>query len=100
MSTWITTTLAVAILAVTANATTKAGCPPRVSSRCIDRDAGLDFNSVSDIANRIVRDEPAAQKREPPAVGSSTPTPYTGPTVGAIQSGKRTPTIGYSWSLE
>jgi hypothetical protein len=100
MSTRITTILAVVIMAVTVSATASAACPPRALSRCIDRDASVDLNSVPDIANRIVRNEPAAERQEQPAVGSNAPTAYTGPTVGAIQTGKRIPTIGYSWSLE
>lgn len=100
MSTWIATTLAAAILTVTFGAASNAGCAPRGPYRCVDGASGVDFNSVSDIASRIVREEPAAQKPKNPATGPTTPTPYTGPTFGAIQSGKRTPTVGYSWSLE
>jgi hypothetical protein len=100
MGTWIATTLAVAMMAVAFGAAANAGCAPRGSHRCVDSGAGVDFNSVSDIANRIVREEPATQTPEKPAIARTTSTPYTGPTVGAIPSAKRTPTIGYSWSLE
>jgi hypothetical protein len=98
MSAWITTALALAIAAVLAGSA-NAGCVPRGSGRCIDTGSAIDLNSVSDIASKIVNEEPIGKKQERPVTVPAAPTPYTGPIFGAAP-GKRTPTVGYSWSLE
>jgi hypothetical protein len=99
MSAWITTTLAFAITAVMAGMPADAGCVPRGSGHCIDTGSAVDLNSVSDIASKIVNEEPSGKKQNGPVIEPAAPTPYTGPIVGAAP-GKRTPTVGYSWSLE
>ena len=99
MSAWITTTLALAIAAVLAGAAANAGCTPRGSGRCIDTGSGVDLNAVSDIASKIVNEEPIDNKHEKRITEPAAPTTYTGPIFGAAP-GKRTPTVGYSWSLE
>jgi hypothetical protein len=99
MSAWITTTLALAITAVLTGSTATAGCSPRGSGRCIDTGSAVDLNSVSEIASKIVNEEPIGQKQERQVTEPVAPTPYTGPIFGAAP-GKRTPTVGYSWSLQ
>ena len=98
MSAWITTTLALAISAVLTGSA-GAGCAPRGSGRCIDTGSAIDLNSVSDIASKIVNEEPIGKKQERRLTEPAGPAPYTGPIFGAAP-GKRTPTVGYSWSLE
>jgi hypothetical protein len=100
MSAWIPTTLALAIMAAAAVPAADAGsCVPRKSSRCGDNSSAVDLNSVPDITKQIVNQEPAAQKQQTPAVEPTAAAPYTGPLIG-ITSGKPTPTVGYSWSLQ
>jgi hypothetical protein len=99
MSAWIATTLALAVTAVTATTANAESCHPRNSYHCINNAQIIDLNSVSDIAQKVVGEEPISQKRKTPAVEPAASTPYTGPTVG-VTSGKPTPTVGYSWSLE
>ena len=98
MSAWIATTLALTITAVLAGSA-NAGCVPRGSGRCIDTGSAVDLNSVSDIASKIVNEEPIGKEQERRVTEPAVPTTYTGPTFGAAP-GKRTPTVGYSWSLE
>jgi hypothetical protein len=100
MSAWIATTLAIAITAVTAGTVVNAGsCVPRSSYHCIGTGLAVDLNSVPDITKKIVSEEPITQKQNKPAIEPAASTPYSGPIVG-VTSGKRTPTVGYSWSLE
>ncbi len=100
MSAWIPTTLAIAVTAVTAATAAHGGsCVPKRSYHCVDSGPGIDLNSVPDITNQIVSQEPIAQKRKNAAIEPTASTPYTGPTVGAT-SGKRRPTVGYSWALQ
>jgi hypothetical protein len=100
MSAWIATTLAIAIMAVTAGSAVNAGpCVQKRSYYCVDTGLAVDLNSVPDIIKKIVSEEPIAQNRNKPAIEPATSTPYSGPIVG-ITSGKQAPTIGYSWSLD
>jgi hypothetical protein len=99
MSAWIATTLALAITAMMAGGPADAGCVPRGSGHCIDTGSAVDLNSVSDIASKIVNEEPSGKKQQSRVTEHATPTSYTGPIFGAAP-GKRTPTVGYSWSLE
>ena len=98
MSAWIATTLALAATAVLAGTPADAGCVPRGSGHCIDTGSAVDLNSVSDIASKIVGEEPGARKPEQPGSDAAAPAAYTGPMVG-VAPRSRAPTIGYSWSL-
>ena len=98
----IATTLVLDIAAVMAAATVDAGsCGPKYPYHCTNNTGrqSIDLNSISDITNKIVRDEPAIQSQQKPVNNPAAASPYTGPIVG-ITSGKRAPTVGYSWSLE
>jgi hypothetical protein len=102
MSVRIATTLVLAIAAVTAAATADAGsCGPKYPYPCTNNTGGqsIDLNSVSDITNKIVGEEPVIQGHQKPVINPAAAAPYNGPIVG-ITSGKRAPTVGYSWSLE
>jgi hypothetical protein len=100
MSAWIPTTLAIAVTVVTATTAAHGGpCIPKKSYHCTDSGPGIDLNSVPDIANQIVRQEPIAQKRKDAAIEPAATATYTGPIVG-VTEGKRRPTVGYSWSLQ
>jgi hypothetical protein len=100
MSVWIATTLVVAITAVTAAATVEAGpCWPKNSYPCANNGQSIDLSSVPDITKQIVGEESASQSQKKPANSPEAASPYTGPIVG-VTSGKRAPTVGYSWSLE
>jgi hypothetical protein len=69
------------------------------SHRCADTGSPVNLNSVSDIASKIVNEEPISAKQGKPAAEPTAPAPYTGPIVG-VTSGKPAPTVGYSWSLQ
>jgi hypothetical protein len=100
MSAWIATTLAIAVTAVTTGTVVNAGpCVPKRSYHCVDTGLAVDLNSVPDITRKIVSEEPITQKQNKPGIEPATSTPYSGPIVG-VTSGKRTPTVGYSWSLD
>ena len=102
MSVRIATTLVLAIAAVMANAKADAGpCGPKYPYHCTNNTGGqsIDLGSVSDITNKIVREEPATQTPQKPVNNPAVGLPYTGPIVG-ITSGKPAPTVGYSWSLQ
>ena len=100
MSVRIATTLVLAITAVTAAAKVDAGsCGPKNSYRCSDSGQGIDLSSVPDITKRIVGEESPSQSQKNPVNNPAAASPYTGPIVG-VPSGKRAPTVGYSWSLE
>lgn len=100
MRAWTATALA-AILIAGAAAEADARCVPTNSRSCLATGMSVDFNSVPDIAKQIVNEEPISQKQQAPASAPAAPTPYTGPIFGATTtSGKQTPTVGYSWSLE
>jgi hypothetical protein len=100
MSAWIATTLVVAITAVTAAATAGAGgCGPKNSFPCANKGQSIDLSAVPDITDKIVGEEPVTQGKKKPVNDPAAASPYTGPIVG-VTSGKRAPTVGYSWSLE
>lgn len=99
MSAWIATTLALAITAGMAGSAAEAGCVSRGSGHCLDTGSAIDLNSVSDIASKIVNEEPVGKQPERRVTAPAVPAPYTGPIFGAAP-GKRTPTVGYSWSLQ
>jgi hypothetical protein len=67
--------------------------------RCADTGSALNLNSVPDIASKIVSEEPIGAKQGLSATKPTALAPYSGPIVG-VTSGKRAPTVGYSWSLE
>ena len=100
MSAWTATALVLAIAAVTAAATADAGsCNPKNPYQCSNNGLNIDLNSVPDITKKIVGEEPIAQKQNKPLNEPAAASPYTGPIFG-VTSGKRTPTVGYSWTLE
>jgi len=100
MSAWIATTLVVAITAVTAAATAEAGpCGPKYSYPCASNGQSIDLSSVPDITKKVVGEEPVMQGQKNPVIDPAAASSYTGPIVG-VTSGKRAPTVGYSWSLE
>ena len=100
MSAWIATTLVVVITAVAAATTAKAGsCWPKNSYPCTNNGQGIDLSSVPDITKKIVGEESPSQSQKNPVNNPAAASPYTGPIVG-VTSGKRAPTVGYSWSLE
>lgn len=99
MSAWIATALgAVALIAATA-ADAEPRCVSTSSHPCFGAGKAVDFNAVPDIAKQIVSEEPASQAQTKPLAEPAPAAPYTGPIFGAT-SGKRIPTVGYSWSLE
>lgn len=100
MSAWIATTLVLAITAVTVAATADAGsCGPKNRYHCDNNEQRIDLNSVPDITKKIVGDEPIIQIQKKPVNEPAAASPYTGPMFG-VTSGKRAPTVGYSWSLD
>jgi hypothetical protein len=74
-------------------------CPRNKSQNCLEVPAIINFNSVPDISNRIVREEniQAGPQKNPTEDPSK---PYTGPMIGTSPRPGRTPTVGYHWSLE
>ena len=101
MSVRIATTLVLAIAAVTAAARADAGsCGPKYPYQCTNNTGqNIDLNSVSDIASKIVSEQPVTQSQKKTVNEPAVAAPYSGPIVG-VTSGKRAPTVGYSWSLE
>jgi hypothetical protein len=102
MSAWIATALGVAALIASGAADAGPRCTPTSWHPCVDASKAVDLNSVPDIAKQIVSGEPISQQQKTRVAAPATPPPYTGPIFGATPatSGKRTPTVGYSWSLE
>jgi hypothetical protein len=74
-------------------------CPRNKSQNCLEVPATINFNSVSEISNRIVNEEniQAGPLKDPTEDASK---PYTGPMIGTNPRPGRTPTVGYYWSLE
>ena len=100
MSVWIATTLFVAVTTVTAAATADAGsCGPKNPHPCADSGQSIDLSSVPDITKKIVGEESVIQSRSKPVNEPAAASPYSGPIIG-VTTGKRAPTVGYSWSLE
>ena len=103
MSAWTATTLALAITAATAVAAGAGSCGPKSVHACTDNGKNIDLNSVPDITQKIVGEEPIVEKKNKPLNEPAPAAPYTGPIFGATSgatSGKKIPTVGYSWSLE
>jgi hypothetical protein len=98
MSARIGAILAIAVAAAMPGAAAKGACAVKSSQRCVDTGSPVNLNSASDIASKIVNEEPISAKPDKPAFEPTTPAPYTGPIVG-VTSGKPAPTVGYSWSL-
>jgi hypothetical protein len=64
MSTWIATTLALAITAVTAGTAVNAGsCVPRSSYHCVGTGLAVDLHSVPDITKKIVGEDRLPKNR-------------------------------------
>ena len=99
MSAWTATALALAITAATAVAAGAGSCGPTGPRCCAANGQNIDLNSLPDIAQKIVGEEPAIAKKNKPLNELAPAAPYTGPIFGAT-SGKKVPTVGYSWSLE
>lgn len=99
MSVWTVTILALAIAAATAFAVDAGPCGPKNLRHCADNGQNIDLNSVPDITKKIVGEEPVVKSQNKPLNEPAPTGPYTGPIFG-VTSGKRTPTVGYSWSLE
>jgi hypothetical protein len=99
MSARIAVILAMAVAATLPGVGAKGACAVGSSHRCADTGSPVNLNSVSDIASKIVNDEPISAKQGKSATEPATPAPYTGPIVG-VTSGKPAPTVGYSWSLQ
>ena len=99
MSARTATTLAIAVTAAVAGTAANAACNAKGPYRCADAGAAANLSSVPDIASEIVRQEPIGSKQDKPAAAPTAAAPYTGPIFG-VTSGKRAPTVGYSWSLE
>ena len=104
MSAWTATALAFAITAATAVAAGAGSCGPTGPRYCAAANGqNIDLNSLPDIAQKIVGEEPAIAKKNKPLNELAPAAPYTGPIFGATSgatSGKKIPTVGYSWSLE
>lgn len=100
MSVRIATTLVLAVAAVTAAAAVDAGsCGPKYPYHCTNNGQSIDLTLVPDITEKIAGEQSVSQKQKNPVNEPAAAAPYTGPIFGAT-SGKRTPTVGYSWSLE
>lgn len=100
MSAWIAATLVLAITAVTAATTADAGpCGPKNRDHCTNNEQNIDLNSVPDITRKIVDEGPISPRPNKTVNEPASASPYTGPIIG-VTSGKRAPTVGYSWSLE
>jgi len=101
MSAWIATALAVTITAVLPITGVNAGpCAPGTIHNCFNIPATVNFSSVPEISNQIVGQEKTGQKQQQPTFEPPAQAPYTGPIFGASPRPGRTPTVGYSWSLE
>jgi hypothetical protein len=98
MSAWIATTLVLAITAATVVAADAGSCGPK-SLHCANDGQNIDLNSVPDISQKIINEEPVIKRQTKPLNEPVPAAPYTGPIFG-VTSGKRAPTVGYSWSLE
>ena len=101
MKVWVATALAFALTAGSAPTAVDAEpCARDKSRNCFDVPAKINFSSVPEISDHIVRQEKVTQKpqklnNDPPA-----PTPYTGPTIGVSPLRSKIPTVGFSWSLD
>lgn len=99
MSAWIATTLVLAITAATVVAADAGSCGPKSLRECANNGQNIDLNSVPDITQKIIDEEPVIKRQAKPLNEPAPSAPYTGPIFG-VTSGKRAPTVGYSWSLQ
>ena len=101
MRAWIATALGAAALIAGTAVDAQHRCVPTASRPCLTTGKAVDFNSVPDVAKQIVNEEPISAPQKNPLSQPVPAASYTGPIFGATTtSGKRTPTVGYSWSLE
>jgi hypothetical protein len=102
MKVWVPTALLFGLSAVWAATAVHAGpCAREEARNCFDVPATINFGSVPEISDQIVREEKIKQKPVTnPAQDPATSTPYTGPMIGTSPRPGRTPTVGYYWSLE
>jgi len=101
MSAWIATAVAITITAVSPITGVNAGpCAPGTTHNCFNIPATVNFSSVPEISSQIVSQEKTGQKQQQPTLEPPPQAPYTGPIFGASPRPGRTPTVGYSWSLE
>jgi hypothetical protein len=100
MRLWGSIALAVTIGAVAAaTAAEAASCRAKKNHSCFDAPAAVNFSTVPQISEQIVREEPAAEQPKTSVVEAPPITTYTGPLVG-VSSMAHAPTVGYYWSLE
>jgi hypothetical protein len=99
MSARIAAILAITVAATMPGAAAKAACAAKSSYRCVDTGSPVNLNVAPEITSKIAGEEPVSTKQGKPATEPTAPAPYTGPIFG-VTSGKRAPTVGYSWSLE
>ena len=100
MSARIAAIIAMAVAVTLPGVGAKGACVVGSSHRCVDTGSAVNLNSVPDIASKIVNEEPISAKQGKSATEPTAPAPYSGPIVGVTNSGKRAPTVGYSWSLQ
>jgi hypothetical protein len=101
MRAWTATALGAAAFIVGTGANAGPRCFPAGSHPCLEAGKAIDFNGVPDIARQIAGKEPVSQIHKNPLAEPVPAAPYTGPIFGATTtSGKSTPTVGYSWSLQ
>ena len=100
MSARIAAIIAMAVAATLPGVGAKGACAVGSTHRCVDTGSPVNLNSVPDIASKIVSEEPSSAKQGKSGAEPAAPAPYTGPIVGVTNSGKRAPTVGYSWSLQ
>jgi hypothetical protein len=103
MSAWTAATLALAITTATAVAAGAGSCGPKSVHNCADNGKNIDLDSVADITQKIVGEEPVTDRKNKPLSEPAPAAPYTGPIFGATSganAGRKLPTVGYSWSLE
>jgi hypothetical protein len=99
MSAWTAATLVLAMTAATVVAAEAGPCGPKSLRHCANTGQNLDLNSIPDITQKIIGEEPVIKGKVKLLNEPAPSLPYTGPIFG-VTSGKRAPTVGYSWSLE
>jgi hypothetical protein len=98
MSAWTAATVVLAMTAATVVVAEAGPCGPKSLRHCVTGQ-NLDLNSIPDITQKIVGEEPVIKGKTKPLNEPAPSLPYTGPIFG-VTSGKPAPTVGYSWSLE
>jgi hypothetical protein len=87
------------VLWVAAPGASDAGPCRKDARNCFRLPATLDFSSVPDISNEIVKHEPDVRAPQKPTIDPEPASePYTGPMIG-VNSQVRAPTVGYYWSI-